>query len=108
MFELARGYRDEAMSAYVRLQEREFAMEDEGYTAARHQREVGASYFDAVMETITGGTGSTLALEGLDRGRAVRPRRSRGLANAITPNGRPATTGRPFTSARGTSAPRAA
>jgi len=64
MFELARGYRDEAMSAYVRLQEREFAMEDEGYTAARHQREVGASYFDAVMETITGGTGSTLALKG--------------------------------------------
>jgi isocitrate lyase len=39
-------------------------MEDEGYTAARHQREVGASYFDAVMETITGGTGSTLALKG--------------------------------------------
>jgi isocitrate lyase len=64
MFELARGYRDEAMSAYVRLQEREFAMEDEGYSAARHQREVGASYFDAVMETITGGTGSTLALKG--------------------------------------------
>src|SRR4051794_7081545 len=64
MFELARGYRDEAMSAYVRLQEREFAMEEEGYTAARHQREVGASYFDAVMETITGGTGSTLALKG--------------------------------------------
>jgi isocitrate lyase len=64
MFELARGYRDEAMSAYVRLQEREFAMEEDGYTAARHQHEVGASYFDAVMETITGGTGSTLALKG--------------------------------------------
>src|SRR5262245_42145230 len=64
MFELARGYRDEAMSAYVRLQEHEFALEEHGYTATRHQREVGASYFDAVMETITGGTGSTLALRG--------------------------------------------
>jgi isocitrate lyase len=64
MFELARGYRDEAMSAYVRLQEREFELEDEGYTGARHQREVGASYFDAVLETITGGTASTSALAG--------------------------------------------
>ena len=64
MFDLARGYREEAMSAYVRLQEHEFELEDQGYTAARHQREVGASYFDAVMETITGGTGSTLALKG--------------------------------------------
>jgi isocitrate lyase len=64
MFELARGYRDEAMSAYVRLQEREFAMEDEGYTAARHQREVGASYFDLVLEAIAGGTASTSALHG--------------------------------------------
>ena len=64
MFELARGYRDEAMTAYVRLQEREFAMEDEGYTATRHQREVGAGYFDQVMQTITGGASSTLALRG--------------------------------------------
>ena len=64
MFELARGYRDEAMTAYVRLQEREFELEDVGYTATRHQREVGAGYFDAVMETITGGAGSTLALKG--------------------------------------------
>ena len=64
MFELARGYRDEAMTAYVRLQEREFELEDEGYTATRHQREVGAGYFDQVLETITGGTGSTLALKG--------------------------------------------
>src|SRR5262249_10391205 len=64
MFELARGYRDEAMSAYVRLQEHEFALEEHGYTAARHQPEVGASYFDPVTETITGGTGSTLALKG--------------------------------------------
>jgi len=64
MFELARGYRDDAMPAYVRLQEREFELEDEGYTATRHQREVGAGYFDQVLETITGGTASTLALKG--------------------------------------------
>jgi len=64
MFELARGYSDEAMTAYVRLQEREFAMESHGYTATRHQREVGAGYFDQVLETITGGTASTLALTG--------------------------------------------
>ena len=64
MFELAQGYRDEAMTAYVRLQEQEFAMEDDGYTATRHQREVGAGYFDQVLETITGGAASTLALKG--------------------------------------------
>jgi isocitrate lyase len=64
MFELARGYRGDAMSAYVRLQEREFSLEDEGYTATRHQREVGAGYFDRVLETVTGGAGSTLALRG--------------------------------------------
>jgi isocitrate lyase len=64
MFELARGYSQRAMSAYVELQEREFAAEPEGYTATRHQREVGSGYFDAVLETITGGTSSTLALRG--------------------------------------------
>ena len=64
MFELARGYGTEAMPAYVRLQEREFALEDEGYTATRHQREVGAGYFDQVLQTIAGGTASTLALSG--------------------------------------------
>ena len=74
MFELARGYSTEAMPAYVRLQEREFELEDEGYTATRHQREVGAGYFDQVLQTITGGTASTLALERIDRGRAVRDR----------------------------------
>jgi isocitrate lyase len=62
MFELARGYRDEAMSAYVRLQEREFALEADGYTATRHQHEVGAGYFDRVLETISGGESSTRAL----------------------------------------------
>ncbi len=64
MFELARGYRDEAMTAYVRLQEREFELEDAGYTATRHQREVGAGYFDHVMEAISGGDASTLSLRG--------------------------------------------
>jgi isocitrate lyase len=63
-FELARGYRDRGMSAYVELQQREFALEAEGYTATRHQREVGAGYFDQVLETISGGTASTLALQG--------------------------------------------
>ncbi len=64
MFELAKGYAQEGMSAYVRLQDREFAMEEDGYTATRHQREVGAGYFDRVSEVITGGTASTLALVG--------------------------------------------
>jgi isocitrate lyase len=62
MFELAHGYAAEGMTAYVRLQEREFALEAEGYTATRHQREVGAGYFDRVLETL--GASSTLALEG--------------------------------------------
>jgi isocitrate lyase len=64
MFELARGYAEEGMSAYVELQEREFALEEHGYTATRHQREVGAGYFDRVMEAVTGGQSSTLALKG--------------------------------------------
>ncbi len=64
MFELARGYAEEGMSAYVRLQNQEFAMEADGYTATRHQREVGAGYFDRVSEVISGGSASTLALVG--------------------------------------------
>jgi isocitrate lyase len=64
MFDLARGYAEEGMSAYVRLQEHEFALEPAGYTATRHQREAGAGYFDAVMQAVSGGTSSTLALEG--------------------------------------------
>jgi isocitrate lyase len=64
MFDLARGYAAEGMSAYVRLQQDEFANEEFGYTATRHQREVGAGYFDAVLEAITGGESSTLALRG--------------------------------------------
>ena len=64
MFELARGYAAEGMPAYVELQEREFALEEHGYTATRHQREVGAGYFDRVLEAVSGGQSSTLALKG--------------------------------------------
>jgi isocitrate lyase len=64
MFDLARGYAQEGMTAYVRLQEREFELEAEGYTATRHQREVGAGYFDQVAQIVSGGESSTLALRG--------------------------------------------
>jgi isocitrate lyase len=64
MFELARGYAQEGRPAYVELQEREFAMEAEGYTATRHQAEVGTGYFDRVSTVISGGSSSTLALKG--------------------------------------------
>ena len=64
MFELARGYATEGMSAYVELQEHEFALEEHGYSATRHQREAGAGYFDAVAEAVSGGQSSTLALRG--------------------------------------------
>jgi isocitrate lyase len=64
MFELARGYAAEGMTAYVQLQQHEFALEDEGYTATRHQREVGAGYFDLVAQAVSGGESSTLALTG--------------------------------------------
>jgi isocitrate/methylisocitrate lyase len=64
MFELARGYAGEGMTAYVRLQEDEFALEANGYTATKHQREVGAGYFDLVAEAVSDGKSSTLALKG--------------------------------------------
>jgi isocitrate lyase len=64
MFALARGYAEEGMTAYVRLQEREFELEFDGYTATRHQREVGAGYFDLVAQAVSGGESSTLALKG--------------------------------------------
>jgi len=64
MFELARGYAEQHMSAYVALQQHEFELEREGYTATRHQREVGASYFDRIAQTVSGGTASTLAMQG--------------------------------------------
>ncbi|HEU4958827.1 MAG TPA: isocitrate lyase [Sphingomonas sp.] len=62
MFELASGYRDRGMAAYSELQQAEFAGEATGYTATRHQREVGTGYFDRVAEAIAGGTSSTTAL----------------------------------------------
>jgi len=64
MFELARGYKTRGMAAYSELQEREFASEVNGYTATRHQREVGTGYFDEVAQVVSGGTSSTTALKG--------------------------------------------
>jgi isocitrate lyase len=64
MFELARNYKTQQMSAYVSLQQAEFAAEPHGYTATKHQREVGAGYFDAVTQTVSGGTSSITALSG--------------------------------------------
>ena len=62
MFELARGYKDRGMAAYSELQQLEFASEKNGYSATRHQREVGTGYFDQVAEVISGGKSATLAL----------------------------------------------
>lgn len=64
MFDLADRYRDQGMSAYVELQEQEFAAEKRGYTATKHQREVGAGYFDEVTQVIAGGQSSITALHG--------------------------------------------
>jgi isocitrate lyase len=64
MFELARGYKERGMAAYSELQQAEFAAEEHGYSATRHQREVGTGYFDQVAQVITGGTSSTTALKG--------------------------------------------
>lgn len=64
MFDLADNYRQTGMSAYVELQEKEFAAEKRGYTATKHQREVGAGYFDDVTQVIAGGTSSITALKG--------------------------------------------
>jgi isocitrate lyase len=64
MFELARGYAERGMSAYAELQTAEFAAEEFGYTATKHQREVGTGYFDEVAKAIGGGQSSTVALEG--------------------------------------------
>jgi isocitrate lyase len=62
MFELARGYKERGMAAYAELQQAEFASEGAGYTATRHQREVGTGYFDLVAQTVSGGLASTVAL----------------------------------------------
>jgi isocitrate lyase len=62
MFELASDYRDRGMAAYSELQQAEFASEAAGYTATRHQREVGTGYFDAIATAVAGGNSSTVAL----------------------------------------------
>jgi isocitrate lyase len=64
MFELAHDYRQRGMAAYADFQEREFLSEEKGYTATRHQREVGTGYFDEVATVVSGGTSSTIALRG--------------------------------------------
>ncbi len=64
MFELARDYRERGMAAYTELQQAEFAAEEHGYTATKHQREVGAGYFDDVAQVVAGGGASTTALAG--------------------------------------------
>jgi isocitrate lyase len=64
MFDLARDYKERGMAAYTELQEAEFAAENYGYTATKHQREVGASYFDEVAQVVAGGAASTTALTG--------------------------------------------
>ncbi len=64
MFTLAKGYRESQMTAYVALQEAEFAAESQGYTATKHQREVGAGYFDDVTQTVTAGQSSVTAMKG--------------------------------------------
>jgi isocitrate lyase len=64
MFELAHGYARRQMSAFVDLQEREFAAAERGFTAVKHQREVGTGYFDQVTQAIQQGQSSTVALKG--------------------------------------------
>ncbi len=73
MFELARGYRDRQMAAYSELQDAEFAAEANGYTATKHQREVGTGYFDAVSMAISGGRSSTTAMHGSTEHAQFRP-----------------------------------
>ena len=64
IFELAEKYKKEGMTAYSRIQEKEFSREKDGYTSVKHQREVGTSYFDSVSNTISGGKSSTTAMAG--------------------------------------------
>ncbi len=73
MFELARQYNNRGMAAYSELQQAEFASEKHGYTATRHQREVGTSYFDEVAQVVTGGTSSTTALKGSTEAEQFQP-----------------------------------
>ncbi len=75
MFELARGYKDRGMAAYSELQDQEFASERHGYSATRHQREVGTGYFDQVAQTISGGASSTTALAGSTEAAQFKPKK---------------------------------
>ena len=79
MFELAHGYRQSGMSAYAKLQEREFDQTVDGYAAVKHQRFVGTGYFDDVAQVIAGGSISS-PRSWIHRRRTVRVRRNRGLA----------------------------
>jgi isocitrate lyase len=64
MFDLAKGYAEEGMTAYVKLQQHEFALEPDGYSAVKHQSEVGTGWYDLISQTVSQGSASTLALEG--------------------------------------------
>jgi isocitrate lyase len=79
MFELARQYQAEGMPAYVRLQEAEFESEAMGYTATKHQREVGTGYFDEVLKAVTGGDAETAALSGSTEEEQFREAEARAL-----------------------------
>jgi malate synthase A len=85
MFQLARGYRERGMAAYSELQQDELRAEGLGYTATRHQREVGVGYFDLVAQTVSGGAASTLALEGSTERAQFRPGHEAPAANAQAP-----------------------
>lgn len=77
MFQLARGYKSMQMTAYVTLQEQEFAAEKDGYTATKHQREVGAGYFDDITQTVTAGQSSVTAMRGSTEEAQFREARAR-------------------------------
>jgi isocitrate lyase len=64
MFELAYGYARNNMSAFVELQQKEFAAAEKGFSAVKHQREVGTGYFDEITQVVAGGSASTTALHG--------------------------------------------
>jgi len=87
-FELASEYAQEGMPAYVRVQDREFAREKDGYTATKHQREAGTAYFDDLLMTITGGASSTAALHGSTESEQFVAREA-GIADRVS--ARPAT-----------------
>ncbi len=77
MFDLARAYKAQQMTAYVALQQAEFAAESAGYTATKHQREVGAGYFDAVTQVVSGGASSLTALTGSTEEQQFAPHKAR-------------------------------